>query len=316
MQRAHPSLLVLFCLLTTVSAAEKGNSNEFGRWQLEISGGPQLFFANDVNLFTQAENRYLDLYFRDNPYCSVLNDPGLSNFRYALNGRIRLRYQLNRRFRLCGGLHYLYGNNSNSARFSFQRDNGWRTLTDSLDYQALDTRLDLVFPHLGLTYQLPVGTRTDLELGLSAGLVWATLRLERHIVDSIQARELDPVNEYLVYQGERSLSMKGRGSGFGINAELKLNRRVNRHLGVFLETGYSFYHLPRLRGPSSELAGGRTRSWDGEWFLIGERVEKSWGSGEFYYPSNDPSLAQRRGGDFFINLHGFISLQFGILISL
>ncbi len=306
---------LVLCLSILLPASQNKEDSDL-RWQFDFSGGVQFLADNDLSRFTEADNRYLDLYFRSNPYYSTQSDPGLSEYRYAFSVRSKFSYKLGKRFSITAGLHLLSRNSTNSGVFSYQRNQNWRVLTDSLDYRSQDTRLSLTFPNLGVSWYLLLGSKLTAELGLSAGPVFARAKLKRDIIDRIEAREVNPVLEYLIYQDERKLIMKGNGIGVGISGDISLHYPLNRHFGVFIETGYSFYHIPSLSGPGASIAGGVTREWDGEWFLIGERIEKEWGSAVFYYPSSDPDLKDRSVGVSILDIHGILTLRLGFRIKL
>jgi len=227
------TILMLFIVLRVFQisflCADDTKSQTQG-WSLELSGGLQFFTNNDLCLATEAENSYLDLYYRNNPYYQTLDNPGFATFSYQFSGQARIKYRLGRHFSIGASLNYLSGNSSNNGLFSFQWNQNWRILTDSLDYQALDTKLNMVFPNLGLFYRLPLGAKTDMELGLCAGPVFAEARLKRHIIDSIQVREVSPVNEYIMYRDERALTMEGSGTGLGVGANLKLEFKIVTNL--------------------------------------------------------------------------------------
>ena len=305
---------LLICLSLFLPAS--GNDEDSGsRWQLDLSGGLQFLAENDLSRFTEAENRYLDLYFRDNPYYSTQNDPGLREYRYIFSIRSRLSYRTRGRIGFNAGIHFLSRTSANCGVFSYHRDQSWRIIMDSLDYRAQNTSLSLIFPSLGLSWRQPLGSRLSAEIGLSAGPVFARAELKRDIIDRIEARELNPASEYLIYQDQRKLVMKGKGTGLGLGGDIRLHFPLNRHLGIFFETGYSFYHIPSLSGSGTATAGGMTREWNGEWFLVGERVEKEWGSASFHYPSNDPHLEDRSVRASVLDIHAFLTLQLGMRVD-
>lgn len=314
----HLVLVVLSSLFILQTAAVGQNGDERNRspWSVELSGGIQFFNPDGLGLATESENSYLDLYFRERPGNQTISDPGLSDFTNQLLGRTRIKYRIGRYFRLALGMGLFHGTQRNNRRFSFERDEGWRVLTDTLDYQALDTRLSMLYPHLGLFTHFPLGPWANIELGFSAGPLFAKAVLDREITDTIEGRESNPVMEYLMYRDVRSLTMEGRGSGFGASVELKIAWRLNRMMDLFFETGYSINHLNALKGKSTMTAGGVTREWEGTWFLVEERADKPWASATFSYPSNDPQLQRFRSGPFHLDLHGFLTLQMGVSLHL
>lgn len=285
------------------------------RWQVEISGGLQWLSGRNLNSATEAENRYLDLYFRDSPDYQTIQAEPLKRLNHALTSQAGIKYRLGGHLTAGAGVCFLYGSSGNTGEFVFQRNEGWRVLTDSLDYQAFDTRLSMISPYLGLFLKYPLGSRLHIEVGVTAGPVFARVEQNRHIVDAIDVLESGG-NQYRMYQDERSLTMKGRGTGIGAGAGLKLMRRLSPRLDLFLEMGYQFVHLPAIKGSSILLAGGIERRWEGEWFLVGENVEKNWGSADFRYPSNDPGMEPRRIDDFRINAYGFPMLRLGLCFML
>ena len=310
--------LILTCLWLlpfNLQASEEARAGT-GRWQLEVSGGILFPADNDLNLFTEAENHYLDLYFRTVPSLQTINDPGLKKLWHMFSGGAAIHYRLGKRFSISAGLRFLYGSGANSEVFTFRNDQGWRILTDSLDYRALDTHLSLIFPNLGLGYHFPLSAKMALETGISAGPVFARARLKRHIQDRIEVLEREPTSNYLMYQDERVQSMKGTGTGFGAAFNVRLKIQINQRMGIFVETGCDFYSVNSLKGTGTLVAGDQTREWEGEWFMVGEEVEKSWGSAEFRYPANDPNLRGRSVGDFRLRIFCFPSLRIGFYVDL
>jgi len=302
-----PTLMILGLLLASIQIPA-ANSR---RWAIEVSGTMQFLAGNDLNGLVDSENSYLDLYFRENPAYQTISNPGFSKLSDILAGGLAAHYQLNSRLRLGIGLDMIHGNAENSATLVFRTNQGWRIIEDSLDYQALNTGVNLYFPYIGVGYTFPLNQRVDMEFGLQVGPVFARVRWKRRIVDAMDVVETETGFNYRLYEDERSLVMKGSDIGIGAGGGLKLRWRFSPRVGVFLETGYRMYYLPSLDGTSSLTAGGVERVWDGEWFLVEENVEREWGAADLSYPSNDPYLASRSSGTFKARIHGVPCIRLG-----
>jgi hypothetical protein len=276
------------------------------RFQVELFGGISFVNPSDFNLLSQAEQQYNDIYFIQRlRYYSGYFVNDFPKIRETIPAGLRLKYSISDKLSFSLGLEGFIRKKEKSIEGSF----GYVSTASENHTKIYDPyRLGLsgYSVLVGAHYLIPLGIKTDIELGASAG--WTFADIEFYSNWSYRA----------VYQGaslsydsvdEGVLEGNGSGDGFEAQAMLRLNRMIARRLGFFVETAYTHCRLKSIEGTGSETRTGLAResSWEGTWGIKKEEIRVRWGSADVYVPTNywGGGIAAQRERDFVLDLSGF-----------
>ena len=302
----------LACVLSFLPAALAGTE----RFQIELYGSISFINPKDFNLLSQAEEQYNDIYFiqRLRHYGGYfVND--FPEVKEMIPAGLRLRYSVSEKLSLSLGLEGFFQKKESTIEGSF----GYSSTTSENHTKKYDPfRLGLTGYTVmaGAHYRLPVGSKTDIEVGAAGG--WTFADFEFHSNWSYRA----------VYQGTEIsydsvdggiLEGDGSGNGFAAQALLRLNRMLGRRFGFFVETAYTYCRLKSIEGTGRETRIGLPgeNCWEGTWGIKREEIHLPWGSADVSLPTNywGEWTASQHERDFVLSLSGF-RLAIGVYFRL
>ncbi len=307
--------LVVFCLACALFFSPAVLTG-MERFQIELYGGISFINPKDFNLLSQAEEQYNDIYFiqRLRHYGGYfVND--FPKIRETIPAGLRLRYSVSEKLSFSLGLEGFIQNKKSTIEGSF----GYSSTASENHTKKYDPfRLGLSGYSAmgGAHYRIPVGSKTDIEVGAAAG--WAFAEFDFYSNWSYRAVYEGTDISYDSIDGG-ILEGDGSGNGFAAQAMLRLNRMLSRRLGFFVETAYTYCRLKSIEGTGREtrisLPGENT--WEGAWGIKREEISVPWGNADVDVPTNYwvGWTASQRERDFVLDLSGF-RLVLGICFRL
>lgn len=303
---------LLICWLTFLPVALSATD----RFQIELYGGISFVDPKDLNLFSKAEQQYNEIYFIErlrsyNGY--FVNE--FPEIREMIPAGFRLRYHASEKLSFSLAWEGFFQKKELSLEGSF----GYSSTSSQNHTKKYDPyRLDLSGLALlgGIHYRMPVGSKTDIEIGAAAG--WAKADFGFSSNWSYAASYMEPSISYYSVDGG-ILEGDGSGNGFMAQGMLRLNRMLGRRVGFFVESAYTFCRIKSLDGDGREnriSIPGET-SWEGIWGIKREEIHVVWGDREVLVPTNywEGWTAAQRDRDFVLDLSGF-RLVLGIVFRL
>jgi hypothetical protein len=286
------------------------------RFQIELYGGIAFINPKDFNLLSKAEQQYNDIYFieRLRSYDGYfVND--FPEIKEAIPAGLRLRYRMSDRISLSLALEGFIQKKKQTLEGSF----GYSSTTaenHTKRYDPYQLSLSGYAVMGGIHYRIPVGSKTDIEVGGAAG--WAKADFDYSSTWSYAASYQGTSVSYLsVYGG--TLESDGSGNGFMSQAMLRLNRMLGKHIGFFVEAAYTYCRMKSIEGSGREALKGNSAetTWEGTWGIKREEIHVLWGDKEVLVPTNywGGWTASQRERDFVLDLSGF-RLALGICLTL
>jgi hypothetical protein len=298
----------LFFLPTVLTAEE--------RFQIELYGGISFVNPEDFNLLSKAEQQYNDIYFIErlrsyNGY--FVND--FPEIRETIPGGIRFRYRMSEKLSFSLAAEGFFQKKKQTFEGSF----GYSSTTvenHTKRYDPYQLGLSGYAVLGGVHYRMPVGSKTDIEVGAAAG--WAKAEFDF----------ISNWSYWAIYQGTSIsydsvnggiLEGDGSGNGFMAQAMLRLKRMMGRRIGFFVETAYSYCRMKSIEGSGRETRIGTQgeMTWEGTWGIKKEEIHVPWGDRDVLVPTNywGSWTASQRERDFVLDLSGF-RLVLGICFRL
>jgi len=306
--------ILLSCLIFGLSGlfVLGGQTQDLGRFQLELYGGISYINPQDLNLLSRAEEQYNNIYFIQQfrwMQGYMVND--LPRLQMVIPGGFRIKYRLSSVLALSLGVEGFNGRQEKSLEGSFSYSSYYsETVTKKYDPFKMEISGFAVLG--GIHYRIPVGEFTDLEFGAVAG--WAKARFEH---SSSWSHAIDFQSSYYDYSSLDYGTLEGDGSGNGFMAQVmfRLNRMISRRLGFFVEAVGTFCRMNSISGSGRETRSGMAgeNTWEGEWGIKKEEIEMAWGSAEVSVPTNywDGWMETQRERDFTLSISG-VRLVLGI----
>lgn len=286
------------------------------RFQIELYGGISFINPKDFNLISKAEQQYNDIYFIErlrsyNGY--FVND--FPEIREAIPAGLRFRYQVTEKISFSLALEGFIQKKEQTFEGSF----GYSSTTaenHTKRYDPYQLRLSGYAVLGGIHYRLPVGSKTDIEVGATAG--WAKVDFDFSSNWSYTASYTGTTVSYYSVDGG-TLEGDGAGKGFMAQATLRLNRMLGKRIGFFVGTAYTYCRMKSIEGAGRETRTaipGET-TWEGAWGIKKEEIHLLWGDKEVLVPTNywGGWTASQRERDFILDLSGF-RLVLGIIFRL
>jgi hypothetical protein len=286
------------------------------RFQIELYGGISFINPKDFNLLSKAEQQYNDIYFieRLRHYTGYfLND--FPEIRETIPAGLRFKYHVSDKLSLSLGLEGFLQTKEISLEGSF-----WYSTTASENhtkrYDPFKLGLSGYSVLGGVHYRMPVGSKTEIEVGAAAG--WTKAEFDFMSNWSYTASYQEPSVSYSSVDGV-SLEGDGSGSGFTAQAMLRLNRMLGRRFGFFAETSFTFCRMKSIEGSGRETRSGLPgeTTWEGTWGIKREEIRLLWTNADVSVPTNYWAgwTSSQRERDFVLDLSGF-RLVLGIFIRL
>jgi hypothetical protein len=311
-------LLIFLFLLPGIGFA--GSKDK--KFRVELYGGLSALNPADLNArpgYTQAyeDFNYLDSYISD---AARLGE--LFRFTYEMTGELkkipnarqvggRVTYNLSSGWGLSLGFRFLEQSRSSEVSYYYEAE-GVRP--DSVFLSADFERTREYGPYalsakgyaplLGVHYcwfGRSLGSRVSMESYLEAGPLFASCRFE----ERLRSRYEDSSGYW--ESRETFYAIEGSGVGVSIEAGIRINMKLYRAVGFFIEGGYT---LQKVRDVSGQGIYERTYddsnaevnttavTWDGTWVMVPASFDTS-----IRYPASEYSEGQYE--KFILDLSGF-----------
>jgi hypothetical protein len=223
----------------------------------------------------------------------------------------RVKYLLNRK--LAFSLEFRYIGRSQGSAVAFQYDiralkpdNNvfFESSRTTRTYSPFILSAKSCVPLLGVHYRWLGNSPYSLfalETYIAGGPLFASCRYKRGLVH----RHADSDG----YWDERTYlyDIKGKGVGFALDCGIRVQVKLYKHIGVFLEGGYSFQKAGNISGEGiykvkmddqNAVGNTQTVTWEGKWVLVPSAFDAS-----FRFPASEYSGAQY--DDFVLDMSGF-----------
>ena len=254
--------------------------------QIELYGGIGFTNPKDLNLFSEAEQQYNDLYVVQRLRWMegyFVND--FPEIRSILPGGLRVRYRISPVFALSLGLEGFFKRSERSPEGTFSYVyNGDQTERHIIAYDPYRLEVSGWSVLGGVNYRIPVGALTDVEVGAGAGWTFADFKFRSdwsHTIDFF-----GPVYDFSSLDAV-SLQGDGSGSGFTARAVVRLNRELNRRFAVFMEAAGTYCRINALEGKGRESRNTTgENTWEGAWGIKKEEIQLSWAEADILVPAN------------------------------
>lgn len=306
----------------SVPAPLTGSIQKRGVVQLEIHGGMMALNPSDLNLRADYEEKhaefYNDQYYAYHKAAGRISqftrsaEGGFARITNALPFGFRLRFNLGRRAALSLGLKYMLKTQTSEKTFfntaEWTGSSVWFETVQE-EVKPLTLRLEGIVPQLGVHYAV-IASDVDLEAYLLGGLVFSK---------GEYSLEWDYIYEdgWNYSHSHKTIDEQGQGTGLSLESGLRVTFHFGGHGGAFIEGGYAYQPVDRLKGPgrSEYTRESNTGSippermdWTGDWIIKQQTCREVWGTMSFQYPSNygdDISSYILKVRDFRLNLSGF-----------
>lgn len=324
-------LLLIFAGLTIFGDEEKRGTKRF---QLEIFSGYSFFDPELLNQRpTYDDSREVFRYPRQfivykerlgRNYNHTISMDG--EFNKIINGFPvggRIKFSLNKFLAISLGVTYLERTEESRVVGDYQYD---AVYTDNVifydsqtihrEYSPYTVHLRSISSLLGIHFRVGHDSSLQFEMYAAGGPMFGACDFAYQVK-----------HEQMDYRGygleiQDKLTMEGTGTGYNIDIGLRVNIKLFKFLGMFIETGYSAQRVNEISGPgSSEYSRKDTNSegytyqnqWNGKWYRTYGLEERDWGSFSYRYPINWNNGGNRE--EFFLDMSG-LRLRMGIYIEL
>jgi hypothetical protein len=276
------------------------------RFEIELYGGISFVNPEDFNLLSKAEQQYNDIYFtqRFRHYDgSFVND--FPEIKHAIPAGIRFRYRMTEKFSLSVAFEGFIQKREQVLEGSFGYSST-ASETHTKTYDPYQLNLSGYAFLGGIQYRMPVGNKTDIEVGAAAG--WARANFDFSSNWSYAASYTGTTVSYSsVYGG--TLEGDGSGNGFIAQGMGRFNWMLTRQFGFFVEAAYTYCRMKSLEGGGRETLIGLSgeTTWEGTWGIKREEIHVPWGDKEVLVPTNfwEGWIESQRERDFVLDLSGF-----------
>ncbi len=296
---------------------ETGPGQATSRWRIEMFGGFTAINPEDLNLRPQFDSLsaafYNDDYFHYQKSRGEIRSYVKSNqggkpklLKHSLPAGIRVRYGITAWLDVSLGLTHF----SNERESSFRDDYevvGKDGLVSVYSEEFKNYRLaaEGFVPSMGIHLAKDLSPSLRMEAYFSGGPLFAECSYSM-LYDTLWATpdlagDLDRLHE-------GSLEEKGKGVGLSLQAGTKMDFRLAKHVGMFVEGGYAFQNAYKITGPGTRIGTSAKDLWEGEWAIKQDVKIEPWGTGRFLWPSNGWVIFPGtwwRARDFKLDLSGF-----------
>ncbi|MCP4214108.1 MAG: hypothetical protein GY765_05600 [bacterium] len=297
--------LCLLCIAGIVRAADSAKEKKNQRFHIEIDGGYGIINPSDLNARTDFDiaSDFFNTRDRYNHYQQM--DPDFFSFSGGMEGELkkikhtlplgfRLKYDLNSSVSLSLGIRFHSREETSRSVFNYhvQSVNPSGVLfydeyTVSRENSPYILSAKGVCPMVGLHYRLNSHKALSFEGLVSGGVVFASCRFQRE-------RTITSINSYgFGTEQKYDYEIDGKGTGIALEAALRMNLRVMKHLQFFLEGGYAYQKAGNITGGGS-IRRSNTDSesegivsngtWEGDWVMVTGAMRSEWGSVDYSYP--------------------------------
>ncbi|MDQ1350794.1 MAG: hypothetical protein QG657_1096 [Acidobacteriota bacterium] len=297
-------------------------ANKDKKFQVELYNGLSTLNPTDLNLAMEY-NRASEYYNYEGRYRAediLLGD--LFDFTFNKEGAFkklksgvqcggRIKYLWNRK--LAFSLEFRYVGRSQESNVAFQYniralrpDNNvfFESSQTVRTYSPFILSAKAYIPLLGIHYRWlgnPSYSSFVLESYIAGGPMFGSCRYKRGLVH----RHDDSDG----YWDERTYSydIKGNGVGFALDCGIRVQVKLYKSIGVFLESGYSYQRAGNISGngiyqvkldDQNALGNTQTVTWEGKWVLVPSTFNAS-----VKYPASEYGGSQYN--DFKLDMSGF-----------
>jgi hypothetical protein len=310
-------------LVAPAAAQGGGQPASIPRFQVEIWRGYASLNPDDLNLAVAHDDGVEEFLF-DDRYPWLLGTGAISSWDQSGSGAreelgqtnptgLRVKYYLKRWFAVSLGYEYFSMTERSSIQhqyISVPYPNRWDIERINVELYSLSAKGQS--PLAGVHFLFPISSWAGAEFFLSGGPLSVEIRYEQNQTYGWWFDEGG--GEALAFQSETQRIEEGDGTGLAIEAGGRLNFRIYKGLGLFLEGSYARQKVDDLSGTGSETRDGVTQHWEGEWQVRETELVARWGSRTLKYPTSfpgdGPDGASAR--NFELDLSGF-RLRVGVL---
>ncbi len=313
-------IMVIFLFPGLCFSGDRGNKNK--KFQVELYSGLSTLNPTDLDLALEYNQAYEYYNYESRYRAEDIRLGDLFDFSYKQDGAFkkiksgvqwggRVKYLLNPRLALSLGFRYVSGSRRSDVVFNYdiravRPDNVafFESSQTSRSYSPTILSAKGYLPLLGVHYYW-VGnsqySRIGLETYIAGGPLFASCRYKKDLV----YRHDDSDG----YWDERTYlyDIKGNGVGFAFDCGIRIQVKLNKYFGVFLEGGYSLQRADNISGQGiykvkldDQNAVGNTQTviWEGKWVLVPSAFNTS-----VRFPASEYSGAQY--DDFVLDMSGF-----------
>jgi hypothetical protein len=288
-----------------------------GRWRVEVFGGFGTANAADLNLRASFEEMSL-LFYGDDYFQYQLSRGEIASFTRAnAGGKAKLlKHAIPVGFRVHYGLAGWLNISLGLTRFAGARESSFKDTYDILEkdgtrssywteFKNFKLAADGYVPSVGLHLRRNLVPALDFEAFVMGGPLIADC-LYSLAYDSqwpIPSDQGDiPNKDYGI------LEEKGSGVGLALQAGAKIDFKINKRYGLFIEGCYAHQSVSDISGPGVRSINTHRDSWEGDWGLKQDIKSEPWGTARFLWPSNGWTIfggTWWRARDFKLDLSGF-----------
>lgn len=318
------SLLTAMLSAAAVEAQDTDQTTRVARFQIEFWGGYASMDPSDLNLAVDHDGGVQEFLF-DEKYPWLLGEGEIASWTQTGTG---VRRELNQANPIGGrvkyyfkswlvfSLGYRYFSATESESFDYEYSSfpfpGFRNL-ERIGIAPFSLSAKGHGPLAGVHLLKPLSDWAELEVLFAGGPLFVEMTYEQNQTYGwwFNAGEGDT----LVFQSDAHRVEEGDGTGLALEAGGRLNFRLYKGWGVFLEGAYAYQKVGNLSGSGSETRDGVTQSWEGDWQVRQVEMVTRWGSRSLEYPTSFPGDGLDSGAarDFDLDLSGF-QVRFGMLV--
>jgi|GEM_PF-868486 len=326
--RILPLALIIGCMGVLCPQSEPTVIDGF---QLEWMGGLSLANPRDLNLqvwYDQAlqdltVDQYHDYLLQSGQIASWnrLSDGEPQEIRMGIPFGLRVRYNINDRWAVSLGLHYISLGRSGNFIHEYERQTPVGTrFSYRYTHDLYRLTANGFSPLAGIHYKHRFSDALLMEGYFSLGPVVANCRYENNqLFEWLYNESTEP---YVLFDQTRKIKEVGRGIGLAASLGVRLNMAFHKKWDIFVEAGYHLRVINRVTGRGSEEIDAYGQDWDGRWIVVREQVVTDWGTATPLLPTNlDEGWPEEQVvRDFTLNLSGFqvsvgLSFKFKVIIE-
>lgn len=284
--------LSVLCLIVLLFGAFNF-AGEQGRkkFQVELFGGYTAINPEDLNsrpnVHEQGIKFWNDDYYtflETNNYIQSFQKNQAGGFKTiadAIPFGMRFKYYLFKPLALSFGFKYLSRSASSYAKYHYSAlENNGVTSTYMVDWKPLTVYAKGLVPLLGIHFEKEISRAVGLEVYVTGGPLFSRcgfdLEYER---EETYDGSITGHSDWIVFE-------KGKGTGYAIDGGIRLNVKIGKRIGLFLEGGYAYQVVNKLSGPGYEDLDGVVTEWEGDWGLKEYYSARYWGAIDTSIASN------------------------------
>lgn len=313
-------MFVLVCVTTLLLSVGLAKDKSMKKFQLEFLGGFSALSPDDLNLRPELQERaaafsyddYFDYLVAQGEVASWQKERA-GDFKPLKNAfplGLRLKYFLGPSLAISLGFSHLAKSQTSDVVYNY-------TLILPPDVNA---RVRAVYdpytlsakgysPQLGLHFTKQLTGSLEVEVYAAGGPLFGEcsydIRFEEvvEVLGSVQSQVAVDYNE------------EGTGTGFVLDGGARLNVKIAKNFGLFVESGYTYAKIKKLSGPGSETMGVEKTTWEGDWGIQQLQAVYEWGSFSAQLPTSYwGEGASPKIRDFVLDLSGF-QVRVGLFVK-